>query len=109
MALADAVQGSRWPAQQITWTPEGGGVANLSNAVITGKIRDSSGQTRAVAGECTVTNGTGGVFVWQYAAEDVATAGIFDVQFTAAWPDGLTPGKTFIARWTVADSLPAPT
>ncbi len=106
MSLADAVQGSRWPAQQITWTPEGGGAANLTNAVITGKIRAESGVTRAVAGTCTVTNGTAGVFVWQYAEADVADAGIFDVQFTATWPDGLTPGKTFIAPWKVAESLP---
>lgn len=106
MALADAVQGSRWPAQQITWAPESGGAANLTNAVITGKIRASSGQTRAVAGTCTVTDGPAGVFVWQYAAADVADAGIFDVQFTATWPDGLTPGKTFVTRWTVAESLP---
>jgi len=106
MALADAVQGSRWPAQQVTWTPEGGGGAVLTGAAITGKIRNASGQTRAVAGTITVTDGPGGVFTWQYAAEDVAEAGIFNVQFTATWPDGLTPGKTFIAPWIVAESLP---
>lgn len=106
MALADAVQGGRWPAQQITWAPEGGGVANLSGATITGKIRSSSGVTRAVAGTFTVTDGPAGVFVWQYAAADVADAGIFNVQFTATWPDGLTPGKTFIVPWIVAESLP---
>jgi hypothetical protein len=105
MALADAVKGGRWPAQQITWEPEGGGVANLSGATLTGKIRDSAGTTRAVAGTITVTNGPAGVFTWQYAAEDVAAAGLFDVQFTATWPDGLTPGKTFIASWTIAESL----
>jgi predicted MFS family arabinose efflux permease len=106
MALADAVQGSRWPAQQVTWTLKGGGVANLSGAVLTGKIRNASGVTRAVAGAFTVTDGPAGVFVWQYAAEDVADAGIFKVQFTATWADGLTPGKTFIAPWIVAESLP---
>lgn len=106
MALADAVQGARRPAQSVTWLREGGGVEDISAATLTGHIRNrATGETRAIAGPLTVTDGAAGVFRWDYAAADVAEAGAFDVQFDAAFAAGATPARTFVERWDVRSSL----
>ena len=52
-----------------------------------------------------MTDGTAGVFRWDYAAADVAEAGRFDVQFVAAFTAGLSPARTFVAQWEVRGSL----
>jgi hypothetical protein len=106
MALASAVKGGLRPAQIITWSREDGNVETLTGATLTGFIRDrTTGTTRAIAGTLTVTNGAAGEFRWDYAAADVADVGYFDVQFNAAYGSGLTPAKTFIARWDVKEAL----
>ena len=106
MALAAAVQGARRPAQAITWKREDGSAEDLTGATLTGHIRNrATGTTRAIAGPLTVTDGTAGVFRWDYAAADVAEAGRFDVQFVAAFTAGLSPARTFVAQWEVRGSL----
>ena len=106
MALAAAVAGATRPSQLITWTRVDGNIETLTGATLTGKIRDrATGTTRAIAGTLTVTDGAAGVFRWDYHANDVATAGAFDVQFVAAFASGQTPAKTFLAQWTVAEAL----
>ena len=106
MALAAAVQGARRPAQSVTWLREGGGPEDLTDATLTGVIRNrATGTTRAIAGPLTVTDGAAGVFRWDYAAADVAEAGRFNVQFVAAFTAGLSPARTFVAQWEVRGSL----
>lgn len=109
MALAAAVAGALRPSQTITWARADGTPEVLDGATLTGKIRDRyTGATRAIAGTLTIIDGAGGVFRWDYAPEDVATAGTFDVQFNAAWTAGpgvQTPARTFVAQWTVAEAL----
>ena len=104
MALATAVKGGLRPSQLVTWTREDGDAEPLTGATITGTITDrATGTTRAIAGTLTVTDGAAGVFRWDYAAGDVATAGHYDVQFSAAFATGQTPARTFVTRWQVAD------
>ena len=107
MALASAVQGGRRPGQLITWQRESSAAPeDLTDATLTGHIRNrATGTTRAIAGPLTVTDGTAGVFRWDYAAADVAEAGRFDVQFVAAFTAGLSPARTFVAQWEVRGSL----
>ena len=106
MALAAAVAGATRPSQLITWQRADGNAETLTDATITGRIRDrNTGTARAIAGTLTVIDGAGGVFRWDYAAADVATAGSYDVQFTAAFVAGATPAKTFVTQWTVAEAL----
>lgn len=106
MALAAAVAGATRPSQIITWTRADGNAETLTDATITGRIRDrATGTARAIAGALTVTDGAAGQFRWNYDAADVATAGSYDVQFTAAFLAGATPAKTFVAQWTVAEAL----
>lgn len=106
MDAIKAVQGGRWPPQPLVWLV-GDSPANLTGAAgITGSIRNrATGQVRAVAGALALANAAAGEFVWTYAAEDVAEAGEFDVQFVAAFASGPTPGKTFLARFSVAAAL----
>jgi len=105
--LPTRVQGGLRPAQSIIWKREDGTAEDLTSATLTGSIRDrATGETRAIAGALTVTDGAAGAFRWDYAAADVADAGRFDVQFVAAFTDGgLTPAKTFVAPWTVEAAL----
>jgi hypothetical protein len=106
MALATGVQGARRPAQLITWARDDGAPEDLTGATLTGKLHNrGTGETRAIAGPLTVTDAAGGVFRWDYAAEDVAEAGRFDVQFDAAFAAGQTPARTFVTRWEVQSSL----
>jgi hypothetical protein len=100
------VAGATRPSQIITWQRADGNAENLNSATLTGRIRDrSTGVSRAIAGTLTLVDAAAGVFRWDYAAGDVATAGVFDVQFTAAFETGQTPARTFASQWTVAESL----
>ena len=107
MGLANAVKGALRPSQQITWTREGLNTPEpLTGATLTGKIQNCDTQvTRSISGTLTVTDGANGVFTWDYAAADVAEAGLFDVQFTAAFGTSPTPARTVRAKWTVEDAL----
>lgn len=111
MALAAAVRGGLRPSQAITWLREGVAFANgtpedLTGATLTGWLRNrATGETRAIAGSLTVTDGAAGAFRWDYAPADVAETGAFDVQFNAAFGAGATPARTFVARWDVRGSL----
>ncbi len=106
MALATAVKGGLRPSQVITWTREDGTAEPLTDATLSGWIRSrTTGETRAIAGTLTVTDGAAGQFRWDYVAADVQSAGAYDVQFNAAFPTGQTPARTFVQQWTVKEAL----
>lgn len=109
MTLVDAVQGGLRPGQQLTWVDASGVAVDLTGAILHGVIRSrATGSARVIAGTLSVTDAMGGVFTWEYAAADVADAGLFDVQFVASYSSGLTPAKTFVSVWTVRESLEVP-
>ena len=106
MALAQAIKDSTRPSQIITWTRGDGEPENLTGATLTGKIRDSgTGETRAIVGDLTVENGSLGTFTWEYAAEDVAHAGSFLVQFAATFSSNPSPARTIASEWYVYEAL----
>jgi len=104
MALAYAVAGALRPSQIITWTRADDTPEVLTGATITGTIRNDANIVRAIAGTLTVTDGATGTFRWDYAAGDVATAGIFAVQFTAAFGSSPTPARTLKAQWIIYEA-----
>lgn len=105
MALPSRPAGARRPPLTVTWMREGTTTPeDLTGATITGVLR-RSGTNTAITGTLTVTDGTGGVFRWDFSAADVATAGTYEVQFNAAFGSGLTPAKTFVAQMTITRSL----
>lgn len=108
--LAAAIQGALRPVQQVTWLDGEGVALDLTDATITGIIRNrASGATRAIAGDLDITQATSGIFTWSYDAADVADAGQFDVQFTATWDaPALSPARTFTATWAVHEALVVP-
>lgn len=106
MALAAAVQGALRPEQQITWTDADGDAVNLTGATITARIRNlSSGVSADSTGNFTLVDAAGGVFVWSYSSADVATAGQFVAQFTAAYSSPPTPERTIAMSWTVHEAI----
>lgn len=106
MALANAIVGATRPSQVITWYRADGTPENLTGATMTGKLRNrQSGEVRDIAGVLSVTDGAGGVFTWAYDADDVATVGRYDVQFTAAFGTSPTPARTIVDRWAVEEAL----
>ncbi len=106
MALAAAVQGARRPSQTITWTDDNGTALDLSGATITARIRNvTSNEAAASDGAFTVVTAASGIFRWDYSAADVATAGDFEVQFTAAYGSAPTPARTIVAPWSVLKSI----
>ncbi len=101
MALQPAIQNDRHTGQIITWYYADGITKKpLTGATITGKIITRTGTATSIAGTMTVTDGAGGVFTWAYAAGDTATVGVFTVQFTATYGDGL-PDSSFEMDWEV--------
>ena len=104
MALADAVQGARRPSQTITWTDAAGNPLDLTGATITARILRPTGAV-ASDGTFVVTDAANGVFRWDYSAADVASAGTFMVQFTAAFPSGATPARNTLAEWQVHEAV----
>ncbi len=102
MALPEAVAGATRPTPIITWSRADGAPENLTSATLTGKIYDPhTDVARAIVGVLTVTDGPNGVFAWALHADDVATAGEFEVQFTATFGSAPSPAKTLLAPWTV--------
>jgi hypothetical protein len=102
MALAPAVAGALRPSQVITWTREDGSAEDLTGATITGTLKPRGGTTRAIAGTLTVTTAASGIFTWAYDAADVV-AGLYEVQFNAAFAASPTPARTYITSWLVKD------
>lgn len=107
MGAIAAVQGSRWPPQPLVWEI-GNAPANLAGATgITARMRNrSTGATRDVTGTIAITDAARGEFVWTYSAEDVTESGTFDVQFTATFGEGPTPGRSFAMQLAIAEALP---
>lgn len=105
MALASAVATATRPSQVITWTDDSGAALNLTGATITGKIRDRAKTVRSITGTLNVTDAVGGIFTWVYSAADVATAGEFTVQFTAAFGSAPTPARTIVDKWFVYEVI----
>jgi len=106
MALAAAVQGALRPEQQITWTDADGDAVDLTGATITARIRNlSSGVSADSTGSFAPIDAANGVFVWSYSSADVATAGQFIVQFTAAYGSAPTPERTVATSWTVHEAI----
>lgn len=106
MGLAAAVQGARRPSQTITWTDEDGTALDLSGATITARIRNiTSNLTATSDGAFTIVTAASGIFRWDYSAADVATAGSFEVQFTATYGSAPTPARTIVAPWSVLRSI----
>ena len=104
MSAVRAVQGGRWPPQPLVWEV-GGAPVNLSGATLSGTMTNrATGATRAITGQLTPTTPALGEFAWYYSVADVAEWGEFDVEFVATFGEGLTPGKTFLARWSISKS-----
>jgi len=100
MALQNAVQSDQHTAQQITWYA-GTAVKNLTGATITGTITDANGAIRAITGTLTLVTPLSGVFSWAYSSVDTATAGSYQVQFTAAYASDSLADSTFLTSWVV--------
>lgn len=106
MALAAAIVGAKRPSQSITWTDEDGNAFDLTGATITSRIRNrSSYVTTASDGTFTITSAAAGTFRWDYSTADVATAGLYEVQFTATFETTPTPAKTVTELWEVKESI----
>ena len=107
-ALASAVAGAKRPSQIITWTDTSGNVLDLTGATITAIVKNlDTGVAVASDGVFAITDATAGKFRWAYSTADVATAGNYQVQFTAAYGSAPTPARNFIASWRVEPSLTA--
>lgn len=105
-ALPDWTEGSLFPSPLFTLYYNGTTTpVDLTNASgITGKIRDSAGVVRDIAGTLAVDDADAGTVLWTLDADDVQ-GGRCEVQITVAFGSGQTPAKTFRADWYVQAAL----
>lgn len=104
MALANAVQGARLSGQQVTWLKSDGTAYDLTGKTVTARLRNKeTGATIDSDGTFSLVTPASGIFNWAYGANDVATAGRFEVQFKAT--SGGQFDKTFTADWEVEAAL----
>lgn len=84
MALDDTVVGANAVPQQITWTRTDGTAQNLTGYTISGRMYSVERQTsRAITGTFDDVTPASGIFIWNRSAEDVASNGVWLVQFKA--------------------------
>lgn len=103
-SLPKAVQGATHTPQPIIWKRVDQTRQDLTDVVeFTGKIRHLNGAVRSIEGNLIITDAAQGEFTWDFADEDVETAGAHVVQFTAAYADGAD--ITFLAKWKVEEAL----
>lgn len=106
-SLPDWSEGSLFPSPLATlYYNDTTTVVDLTNvSTITGKIRNSAGVVRDIAGTLAVSGTpTLGKVLWTLNAADVV-GGRCEVQITVTFSSGQTPAKTFRADWYVERAL----
>lgn len=104
MALASAVQNSRYVAQVIVWADEENDPLDLTGATLSGRIlSEATGEVADIDGTLSIIDPDAGSFSWQYGPGDVSTPGRFQVQFTATY--GSISERTFITPWYVERAI----
>jgi hypothetical protein len=106
-SLATVQQRSERPILRIEWTHADGSTGeSLAGATLSGYIKDtSSGNLRPIAGTFGIVTAAAGVFSWQPDPTDVATAGVYQVQFQAVFVGEPTPARTAVYEWEIAESI----
>lgn len=99
------VQGATRIPLRLTWVDTNGAAVDLTGATITARMTNDGTTVRAVTGSLNVVNpGTAGQFDWDFSAADVATAGVWQVQFTATF-SGNEYHRSFSALLTIDEAL----
>lgn len=78
-----AVQGATKSPLQLTWTDAAGAAVNLTGATITARMTRDRVTVRDVTGTFALVTAASGVFSWDFSTADLATPGVWEVQFTA--------------------------
>lgn len=98
-------QHSTYRGFTVTWTDEetGEAVTGLNGATVAGKMLNAdTGVSRTIDGVLSTISALG-VSTWAPSANDVATAGTFEVQLTATL--SLKPYKTFRANLLIEEAI----
>jgi hypothetical protein len=105
--LATVAQGSERPLIVVPYTHADNTTGeDLTGAVITGYLKDlATGEVRQIQGGIEITDAANGVFEWTPDAQDVATAGTYQVQFSAVFGGEPTPGRTIVYEWEITESI----
>lgn len=100
MSLSPAIVGAINTGQQITWSRQDGTAQDLTGATLTGRMLNTATKSAAaIAGTLAIVTAASGIFSWSYAAGDVATAGVFEVQFRATYTNyDLTFTELFVVE-----------
>lgn len=78
-----AVQGATKAPLQLTWTDATGAAVNLTGAELTAVMTQDRVTVRAVTGTLALVTAASGIFSWDFSDADLATPGVWEVQFTA--------------------------
>ena len=86
MTLSPWVIGQTHPVWALTWQDDTGNPVDLTAATITGKIAPPSGASVALKNTPAIITANIGRFNYSVAANEVAVAGTYMVQFIATFP-----------------------
>ena len=104
--LEPAARGSSFGGQFVRWISQNNLLTiNLRRVQIRGRKRNyDTGVITAITGLLQPDQDDPTRFKWSYSAQDVAVSGLFEVQFSAHYPDQ-TIDKTPIMHWNVTDAI----
>lgn len=104
--IKPGVEGSVRTGLRIQWQAESDGTpTDITGTTISAVLKELQAMTSRVAtGAFTVVDGPNGIFTWDQTPADVMPLA-YAVQFTAVYPLGATPNKSFQTSWWVEPCL----
>ena len=103
--VATTIEGSLRNTIAVTFLNPSDTAQDLTGATVTATIEPANGNVqRAATGTFALVTAASGTFTWTPSAADVATPGIYIVQFNAAYASGATPAKSRRMIWIVEPS-----
>lgn len=99
------IQGATHTGLRITFLDEGASPYDLTGATMSARIKNvSTGTASAATGSFALVTPTSGIFTYTPSSSDIATAGLYKIQFIATYAD-TTKDKTFVVGMQVYEAI----
>lgn len=99
------IQGATHTGLRITFLDENASAYDLTGATMSARIKNiSTGGATAATGTFSLVTASSGIFTYIPSTADVATAGVYKIQFIATYSD-TSKDKTFVVPMQVYEAI----